>query len=77
MHDSPLRDEIHNAMKSTMQRNPLRDEIHCTTKSTSRQNPLRGEIVCATRRKVCSAQLQMEMEIINDKLPFETDPWIC
>jgi hypothetical protein len=27
--------------------------------------------------KFYSAQLKMEMEIINDKLPFETGPWRC
>jgi hypothetical protein len=85
----PMHDNIHCAMtKSTARRNPLK--IHCATKSTAtvrqnplrdkstaRQNPLHGEVLCATRSRFCSAQLQMEMEQINDKLSFETDPWRC
>jgi hypothetical protein len=60
-----------------MRDSPLRDEIHCTKKSTARKNPLRGELLYTVRRKFCSMQLQMEMEKINDKLPFETDLWRC
>jgi len=70
MHDSPLHDEIHCVTK-----------IHCATeiptKSTARQNPLRNEALYAARIKIFSAQLQMEMEIINENLPFETGPWRC
>jgi len=53
------------------------------------QTAMRNNILCATTfsarnianfvacNEFCSTQLQMEMEIINDKLPFETDPWRC
>jgi hypothetical protein len=46
-------------------------------KSIAQQNPSRGEVLCAAFRKFCNTQLQMEMEIINDKIPFEIDPWRC
>jgi len=39
-------------------------------KSTLGQNSLRGEVLCEVRRKFHNAQLQIEMEIINDKIPF-------
>jgi hypothetical protein len=73
----------------TARLNSLRDEIHCSKenhyaeknhsviKSIARQNPLHGEVLYTTRSKFCSAQLQMEMEQINDKLSFETNPWGC
>jgi hypothetical protein len=46
-------------------------------KSTVRHNPLHDEVLCAVGRKFYSAQLQMEMEQINDKISFETNPWRC
>jgi hypothetical protein len=45
-------------------------------KSIARQNYLRGKALCAAHRKFFSAPLKIEMEIINENLHFETDPWI-
>jgi hypothetical protein len=38
---------------------------------------LRDEVLYVALSKFCSMELQMEMEIINDKIQFETNPWRC
>jgi hypothetical protein len=70
-----MRDDILCVTTSYARQLSIHDEIHCMTKSTSRHNALRGEVLCIAHSNICSAQLQRE--IINDKIPFETDPWRC
>jgi len=60
-----------------MKQHPMHDEIHCMTKFTTRQNPLRDEMIYKAHSKFSSALLQTEMEVINENIPFETDPCRC